>query len=159
MNKFYIRNEEDDPMTTQQQINSDFDAEKTKDRGRWAVLALLFLAVVLAFCGTIAHAQAVNTATITFQGSTTYTDGTAYPAGATVVYDLYQAVKGAPKVKVGTIASGGQINTGLLTGIEYCWDVVTVVKVGTAPAAQSDHSTEACKNFAGKPGVVTITVT
>lgn len=145
-------------MHSQQQINSDFDDGANFMRGIGIMLGVAFLVLLGLWCAS-AHAQAVNTATITFQGSTTYTDGTAYPAGANVVYDLYQGVKGAPKVKVGTISSGGQVNTGLLTGIEYCWDVVTVVKVGTAPATQSDHSTEGCKNFAGKPGVVTITVT
>ena len=103
-------------------------------------------------------ALGANTATITFSPSTTYTDGTAYPAGAVVTYDLYQGAKGAAKVKVGAFTSGGSITTGLLTGNEYCWDVVTVVKIGTAAAAQSDHSVEGCKNFVGVPGVVTITV-
>lgn len=154
VNKHYLR--EDDDMQTK--INSDFDDTSNFGRAVGLVIAFAFLLVVLAWCAT-ANAQAVNTATITFSASTTYTDGTAYPSGAVVAYDLYQGVKGAPKVKVGTIVSGGAVNTGLLTGIEYCWDVVTVVKVGTAPVTQSDHSAEACKNFAGKPGVVTITVT
>lgn len=118
----------------------------------------LFLAGVFAAYKAVAQSQP-NTATITFSPSTTYTDGTAYPTGAVVVYDLYQGIKGATKTRVGAFSSGGSINTGLLTGNEYCWDVVTVVKVGTAPVTLSDHSAEACKNFAGKPGVVVITVT
>lgn len=104
-------------------------------------------------------AVGANTATITFSPSTTYTDGTNYPASAVVTYDLYQGVKGATKVRVGSFVSGGSISTGLLTGNEYCWDVVTVVKVGTAAAEEGAHSAEACKNFKGTPGTVVITVT
>lgn len=115
----------------------------------------LIAALLLVFA---VPAIAANTATITFGASTKYSDGTDYPAGAVVSYDLYQAVKGATKVKVGSVVSGGQVTTGLLTGNEYCWDVVTVVKVGTALPIESAHSNEDCKNFVGTPSVVTITV-
>jgi hypothetical protein len=54
---------EDHPMDEQQKIDRDFDHEATKDRARWIVIALLFLAVVLAFCGTIAHAQSIQAPT------------------------------------------------------------------------------------------------
>lgn len=108
--------------------------------------------------GAAAFAQAANTATITFLPSTAYTDGSAYPAGSVVSYNLWQGVKGAVRIKVGTVTSGGSITTGLLTGNEYCWDVTTVVKVGAAAAVESGHSNEACKNFVGQPGTVTITV-
>lgn len=156
MNRNYVR--EDDDMTTQQQISNDFEDATRFARGLVFALGAMLL-LVLAAWGAAANAQAVNTATITFQASTAYTDGTAYPTGAVVTYDLYQGIKGATRVKVGTVTSGGSITTGLLTGNEYCWDVVTVLKVGTASAIESDHSLAACKNFAGKPGVVIITVT
>ena len=117
---------------------------------------LLLLLIAASFP---ALAQTANTATITFAPSTVYSDGTPYPSSAVVTYDLYQGVKGGSKVRVGTFTSGGSITTGLLTGNEYCWDVVTLVKIGTVATESSAHSTEACKNFKGTPGVVTITVT
>lgn len=138
------------PMTTQHYVPRLERVQKI------AIAALLVAALVAIVC---AAAYAANTATITFSPSTGYSDGTAYPSGAVVTYDLYQAPKGATKVKVGTVVSGGSISTGLATGVEYCWDVVTVVKIGTAPATESIHSNEACKAFVGAPGVVTITVT
>lgn len=121
-----------------------------------------FLSFLIAACVMLALpalAQTANTATITFAPSTKWDDDTNYPANAVVTYNLWQGVKGAARTKVGTFTSGGSITTGLLTGTEYCWDVTTVVKVGTAPALEGAHSAEACKNFIGKPGVVTITVT
>lgn len=121
------------------------------------ILSLLISAFVM--FALPAFGQAANTATITFSASTKYSDGTTYPTGTVVTYDLYQGIKGATKVKVGAFASGGSITTGLLTGKEYCWDVVTVIKVGADPILEGSHSTEACKNFVGTPGVVVITVT
>ena len=118
----------------------------------------IFVALLTLGFTAVAQAQAANTATITFSPSTKYSDGTNYPANAVVTYDLYQGVKGATRVKVGAFSSGGTITTGLLTGNEYCFDIVTVVKIGTSPALESAHSNEACKNFVGTPGVVTITV-
>lgn len=119
-------------------------------------------AIVLGGALFIAHdvfAQSpANTATITFAPSTAYSDGTAYPSGAVVSYSLWQGVKGATRVKVGSVTSGGQITTGLLTGNEYCWDVTTVLVIGGV-AAESPHSLAACKKFDGTPGVVVITVT
>jgi hypothetical protein len=116
-----------------------------------------FAALLILFAVT-AQAQTPRSATITFAPSTTYTDGTAYPSGAVVSYNLWQGLKGASRVKVGTVTSGGQVTTGLLTGNEYCWDVTTVVTIGGS-ATESAHSLAACKKFDGVPSVVTITVT
>lgn len=120
-------------------------------------ILILLISALAAFA---LPALAANTATITFPASTTYSDDTPYPAGSVVTYNLWQGVKGAPKVKIGAFSSGGSITTGLLTGQEYCWDVTTVVKVtSTGPTLESPHSVEGCKNFVGSPGVVVITVT
>lgn len=100
-------------------------------------------------------ALGANVATIQFTGPTAYVDGTPILPTADKYYDLYQGLKGAPKVRVGTVIAGGQVTTGLLTGKEYCWHVVAVVD--NVPSAPSN---EACKNFVGLvPGTVTITVT
>lgn len=148
-------------MTSQRDhevIERDFDVAAMKARTAMLTIGGLFLLVLLLFCATIAKAQAANTATITFSPSTLYTDGTAYPGGAVVSYNLWQGLKGATRVKVGTVTSGGSISTGLLTGAEYCWDVTTVVTTGGV-SAESAHSVAACKKFDGTPSVVTITVT
>ncbi len=121
---------------------------------------LSFLIATLVMFALPALAQSANTATITFSPSATYSDGTAYPTTALVTYELYQGVKGATKAKVGVFSSGGSITTGLLTGNEYCWDIVTVVRlVAGGTPSESAHSNEACKKFIGTPGTVTITVT
>lgn len=138
-------------------IERDFDVAEMKNRTWMIGIGLIFLAVVLLFCVT-AYAQAANTATITFSPSTQYSDGTAYPSGAAVSYSLWQGIKGASRVKVGSVTSGGSITTGLLTGIEYCWDVTTVLTIAGV-TTESAHSVAACKKFDGSPGVVTITVT
>lgn len=139
-------------MTSQ---HDEFMPPNTARRFWW--LYALVLGLMLAFAIT-AFAQAANTATITFGASTQYTDGTAYPSGAAVSYSLWQGLKGTPRVKVGSVVSGGSITTGLLTGSEYCWDVTTVVSIAGV-ATESAHSLAACKAFNGTPGVVTITVT
>jgi hypothetical protein len=122
----------------------------------WYAFATLLAMSVLWWAA--AYAQAANTATITFSPSTQYTDGTAYPSGAVVSYNLWQGLKGATRVKVGAFSSGGSISTGLLTGSEYCWDVTTVVTIGGV-ATESAHSVADCKKFDGTPSVVVITVT
>jgi hypothetical protein len=124
----------------------------------WLVYLLIIALMAIGTVCSIAYAQAANTATITFSPSTAYTDGTAYPSGAVVSYNLWQGLKGAARVKVGAFSSGGSITTGLLTGNEYCWDVTTVVTI-VGSATESAHSVAACKKFDGSPGVVVITVT
>lgn len=144
-------NREEIPMTTQRDSN-------------WlAAAALLVLLVIGALAMLFVTYKAVaqsqpNTATITFSPSTQYTDGTPYPSNAVVSYSLWQGLKGAPRVKVGSVTSGGAITTGLVTGNEYCWDVTTVVSIGGV-ATESAHSVAACKKFDGVPSVVVITVT
>lgn len=145
-------------MTNEETPMTDRYIPQFERAQRLAIAALVALLLLLGVMAA-ANAQAANTATITFSPSTTYSDGTVYPANAVVSYDLYQGLKGATRVKVGTVVSGGSITTGLLTGNEYCWDVVTVVKIGTAPALESAHSLAACKKFDGVPSVVVITVT
>jgi hypothetical protein len=113
----------------------------------------ILVAIVFGLISFAAIAQAANVATITFSGVTSYTDGTAIPGTAVKSYDLYQGVKGGTKVRVGGFTSGGQITTGLLTGKEYCWHVIAIVD-----GVSSTPSNEACKNFVGIPGTVTITV-
>lgn len=115
--------------------------------------ALFFLLSLLSM-GSLAQVEAANTGTITFTGTTQFTDGTTIPATATKTYDLYQGIKGGAKVRVGSFTSGGSITTGLLTGNEYCWDVVAIVN-----GVESAHSNEGCKKFIGVPNAVTITVT
>jgi hypothetical protein len=110
--------------------------------------------IVLTLISLAAIGQIANTATITFTGVSAYMDGTPIPSTAVKIYDLYQGLKGRTKTRVGSFSSGGQITTGLLSGAEYCWDVVAIVD-GVA----SDHSGEGCKKFNNIPGVVVITVT
>ena len=140
----------------QQQIDREHDVNATKERGYWFVVGVLFLAVVLAFCGTIAHAQTPRTATITFTRPAQYTDGTPIASGTALSYNVYQGAKGSTsKPKVGTITSTATtISSGLQPG-ETCWQVSTV-----ANGVESALSNEACKTFAfPAPEVVTITVT
>lgn len=130
--------------------------EQTRDfakRGGWIVVYLL-AALALAVVATTVYAA--NTATITFTAVTKYVDGTAFPAGAAISYNVYQGAKGSTnKTLVGTITTTNtSITSGLLTGQEYCWEVAAVLA-----AIEGAHSNEGCKNFVGTPGIVVITVT
>lgn len=120
----------------------------------WLAYCLLLLTMALGVVLS-AHAQAANTATITFTAATQRTDGTTM-TGA-VSYEVWQGLKGATKTKVGTITgTSTTINTGLVGGSEYCWYIITR-EVGNANP--SLPSNEACKAFAlAAPNVVTITV-
>lgn len=110
------------------------------------------LAFALALLAPLAHAA--NTATITFGAVTTRIDGTT-PTGA-ISYGVYQGVKGQTKAKVGTITTTtSTISTGLLGGVEYCWQV----SAQEAGGPESALSNEACKAFPLAPlNTVTITV-
>lgn len=153
MNRHYIR--ETDDMNEQKAIDREFDHRDTKARGHWAIITLLFIAVVLAFCGTIAHAQTARSAVISYQAPTTRTDGSTITGALS--YEIWQGVKGAVKTKVGTITSiQTTITTGLQGGKEYCWQVAALEAGGGTSAL----SNEACKAFAiDAPNTVTITVT
>ncbi len=119
------------------------------------VLAILFFGMVTAF------AQTANTATIAFTAPSTRADGSAIIG--TLSYKVYQGIgKGTTKTLAGTITTTGlTINTGLLGGTEYCWQVTATETIGTAaPGPESPRSNEACKAFppGSAPGVITITV-
>lgn len=139
-------------------IERDFDVAEMKNRTWMIGIGLIFLAVVLLFCVT-AYAQAANTATITFQAPTTRTDNSAITGALS--YEVYQALKGATKVKVGTITgTSTTITTGLLGGKEYCWAIVAIEAGNGASAMSPDSATGAnCKAFTlAAPNTVTITV-
>lgn len=114
------------------------------------------LILALALFTIVAGAQtAPNQAVITFSRPTTYTDGTAIPSSVAITYGVYQGVQGQTKTKVASISAvTATINTGLLSGTVYCWQVTAA-----AGGAESAMSNEACKTFApAVPGAVTITV-
>jgi hypothetical protein len=109
----------------------------------------------LALTASVAFAQVVpNTATISFTAPAARLDGT--PITGTLSYGVYQGVKGQTKTKVATITTTtSTINTGLLSNVEYCWEVTA--QEGTGP--ESTRSNEAFKAFgASPPQKVTITV-
>lgn len=114
-----------------------------------------YLAAILLMFAAVAQAQTPRQAVVSFTAATGRTDGSTI-AGA-VSYEIYQGLKGATKVKVGTITTtSATLTTGLAGGNEYCWDVVTV-EAGNP--AVSVHSAEACKAFSlAAPNTVTITV-
>jgi hypothetical protein len=114
-----------------------------------------YLAVLLLFFGAVASAQAPRQAVIQYTAVTTRTDGSS-TTGA-ISYEVWQGIKGATKIRIGTITSlQTTIDTGLLGGTEYCWHIV-VVEAGNA--VKSAPSTEACKAFPQSgPNTVTITV-
>lgn len=113
---------------------------------------MLFAALLAA--SVVSIAQSAPTATISFAAPTKNTDGSAI--AGTLTYNVYQAIKGGTKVKVGTItATSMTVTAGLAAGVEYCWDVTAV-----ANGQESAHSNEGCKAFAFPvPNTVVITVT
>lgn len=116
------------------------------------ILFILCMAFV-----SVAAAQTTNprTATITFLPVTTYTDGSVIPSTVPVTYRIYQGVKGQAKTIVATItAPTTTINTGLLPGVEYCFQ-------GSANTGgvESALTNEACKLMPPlTPSSFTITV-
>jgi hypothetical protein len=67
VNKFYIHDDEENQMTSQQEheaIEREFDVSEMKSRTAMIGVGLIFLAFLLAFCAT-AHAQAACTTTST----------------------------------------------------------------------------------------------
>ncbi len=118
------------------------------------IFAILAITIALTFASETRAQTTPNTATITFQAPTARLDGTV-PTGA-ISYGVYQGVKGQAKTKVGTITTTtGQITSGLLGGVEYCWQV-TAQEAGGPESALSN---EACKAFPLSPlQSVTITV-
>lgn len=128
--------------------------------GRWLigyfVVAMLLLAV---FIFGISRAEAAPpTATITFPAVTQDTDNA--PLVGPVTYNVYQALKGSPTVKVGTITTTNTtVTAGLQGGLEYCWQV-TAIAQGIEGAKSIIDPVKSCKKFdPGTPGIVVITVT
>lgn len=120
------------------------------------IFALLTVAVALTFASETQAQTAppANTATITFQAATKRVDGTT-PTGA-ISYNVYQGVKGQSKSKIGTVnTTTAAVTTGLLGGVEYCWQV----SAQEAGGPESALSNEACKAFPlAAMQTVTITV-
>lgn len=129
-----------------------------------AASALLCLAAI----ASLASAQAATptcvagvkgvapTATVTFTPPATQSDGTAFPSGTTLTYNLYQGTSSGAEVKVASSSSGSPItvNTGIVGATTYYWYVTVVDANG-----ESAPSNEVCKSFpAPLPGVVTITI-
>ena len=100
----------------------------------------LIIAAGLALASLAAHAA--NQAVLSW----TY-DTAAWP-GAT--FNVYQAEKGQAKTQAMTGLSSltATVNTGLVTGKTYCWEVTAVVG-----GSESDHSAEACKTFPPAPAL------
>lgn len=119
------------------------------------LFAILLIASVFAYGVSKA---APPTATITFPAVTQDTDNNAL-VGA-VTYNVYQALKGSPTVKVGTITTTNTtVTAGLQSGLEYCWQI-TAVAQGVEGAKGAIDPVKSCKKFdPGTPGIVTITVT
>jgi hypothetical protein len=118
------------------------------------LIAVLVVFSVLVLLPIAALAQPVpNTATITFAAPTARLDGT--PITGALSYKVYQGIKGQTKAAVGTItATTSTITTGLLGGVEYCWQVSAAEGTG----ADSALSNEACKAFP-IAGVTPVTIT
>lgn len=100
-----------------------------------------------------ASAQEPRQATLTFERPTKYTDDSDIPASQAITYRVYQGARGPAKVLVGDITeTNTTINSGLLAGLEYCWEVTAVIN-----GEESAHSNEACKSFkVSQPIVITV---
>lgn len=99
---------------------------------------------------------AAPTATLTAVLPTTNTDGT--PIATPTTLNLYQGTASGSEAKVQTGITGTSItiNTGLVDGTTYFWEVTLTDAKGTSSAL----SNEVCKQFPnGIPGAVTITIT
>jgi hypothetical protein len=98
------------------------------------------LALSLALVAAI-PAYAANQAVLAWTAPTTYEDGT--PIGAGLTFNVYQGLQGAAKVKGPNVsATTVTINTGLLSGKTYCWNVTSALN-----SLESVPSNEACKTF------------
>lgn len=113
------------------------------------------IAGLLLFFAIAASAQTPRTAVISYPAVTTRTDGSTI-TGA-VSYEVWQGLKGASKIRIGTITSlQTTIDSGLVGGNEYCWHIIVREASNPLPSAPSN---EVCKAFAqAAPNVVTITV-
>lgn len=106
-----------------------------------------------------AQAASPQSATVTFAPPTTYTDGSAIPAGTVISYGLYQALQGATKVKVATITSTtATVTTGLVPGSTVCFAVTAIID--GVEGFQSAETASSCKLIPKLiPSAVVITVT
>lgn len=115
------------------------------------LLAILALAPVAVFAQVVP-----NTATITFNAPTARTDGA--PVAGAISYKVYQGISGQAKTLVGTITTTNTtINTGLVGGNRYCWEV-TATEAAPGANVESARSNEGCKTFA-VAGVQPVTIT
>ena len=99
----------------------------------------------LLLCLFAASVFAANQATLTW----TY-DTVTWP---TVTFNVYQGPQGQPKAKVltGVTPLTATINTGLISGSAYCWEVTAVVG-----SSETGPSNEACKTFPPNPSSLTV---
>ena len=99
------------------------------------ILALLLLTAAAT------NAAAVNQAVLAWTAPTTYEDGT--PIGPGLTFNVYQGLQGQAKTKGANVsATTVTINTGLLSGKTYCWNVTSALN-----SLESVPSNEACKTF------------
>lgn len=132
----------------------------------WALAILTSVAMIALAAPSHAFAAApvcvtgakgvAPSAVVSFVAPTAQSDGTPFPAGTTLTYNVYQGTSSGTEVKVasGLVGSPVTINTGLASGTTFYW-YVTVTDSG----GESLPSNEACKIFpAAVPAVVTITV-
>lgn len=112
----------------------------------------------LAFASSIAAAQSPNTATITFTAPTQRVDGSAIEGS--ISYKLLQGLQGQTKAVVSTFTgTTATVNTGLLGGRTYCWQVVAFETIGSSVQPDSALSNEGYKTFQASPAKsVTISV-
>lgn len=99
---------------------------------------------LLALCALTlcAEAQSAPSATLTWTGPTTYSDGSPIDP-TTLTYNVYQGLQGQTKVKAQTVSAlTATLSTGMIAGRTYCWAVTAV-----ANSLESAPSGEACKTF------------
>lgn len=88
-------------------------------------------------------ALAANTATLSWQAPTTFSDGS--PVGSTpITYNVYQGLQGQAKTKTQSAVTqtSATVSSGLAAGNTYCFTVTAV-----ANSLESAPSNEACKTF------------
>lgn len=112
--------------------------------------ALLVLGI---FAACFARA---GTATLEWAAPTSYSDGSAIPAGVAITYNIYQGTSATSlsQVASGVTALTDSITTGLVDGQTYFWSVTAVAN--GMEGAQSNVVSKTIP-FAA-PGAVTLTV-
>jgi len=94
------------------------------------------------------------TASLNWSAPTTYTTGTAIPAGTAITYSVYEGSSattlGATPVQSGVTATSVSLSSGFVAGQTYCFAVSA-----TANGLSGAQSNVACKTMGGTPSAPT----